>query len=451
MKSFGERLVDRLLALTSAVARRGMMPLRLLSAGAILVCLVGVWSVVHDPIATSRVRTGAAITAGINGDSSQAQTSNEVSGIQPAGPVPTHFVVMSLSHLGKYLTALGRGSCGVLYSSPCPVLARSTDGGVTWQQIHAFPSADSTALGEGVEPVVQPARAISHVLFTSRRVGYVFGSDLWVTRDGGETFAQVAHSGLSVLGLTEWQGKPLILTADGCIQGLCSGRIGISRLNAGGNALTAPLASVSPAAPYAGAILATSGSQLVITALGSAGSGDEPGSWNLVRTGLTRIPPPAGCNGTPFVTVVGRGSRGFLALCDAAVSPSTTTYSPMVSQDGASWTSAGSGNLTLPTQGRVSLATFDGIHIVATSGGPRSAPDGTTRTQRACAIVASVNAGKSWATPTHCGEASPGGMDDVEAWGANEFVTLTGTTSNYWRSSAINRSWIPTKISDRGD
>lgn len=316
--------------------------------------------------------------------------------------------------------------------------------------MHQFSSADTSASRGATQPRVQPAGALSEIVFISPSTGYVFGGDLWVTRDGGRTFTHVAHPGTTVLDVVVRNKQPLVLTASGCIQGVCSGRLEVSRLPAGDTSEVAQtLAAVTPSSQIDSASLVVGASALIVLASNEPGSGDAPGTWRLSGDVLAPLDPGAACNGKPFGTMAAAASGQLVAVCDEAVSAKTTSFSTVTSKDGgATWQLVASGDLALPTQGRISLATTDGRHIVAVSGGPRTAADATTRTSEANPIRVSSDGGATWSVPSGGDDVPAGGLDHVVASG-QEFLALTRTNAEVWRSTARGTQWSHTPVSGR--
>lgn len=80
---------------------------------------------------------------------------------------------------------LGTGPCGLGHVCRAR-LAGTTDGGARW---HRIASPDVPVGGPGHGPWV------SGVTFASRRVGWLYGSGLWVTRDGGGRWRKLSLGG----------------------------------------------------------------------------------------------------------------------------------------------------------------------------------------------------------------------------------------------------------------
>ncbi|CAM3513709.1 hypothetical protein [Dermacoccus barathri] len=422
---------------------------QLAAFGAIGLCLIGAWTIVRDPFAPTGVAQGETVA-----DAQQAQPpapggAAEVEGEQTISAVDKKFVLWSVTNAGDdTLFGLGEGDCS---GTPCPALVRSTDDGKTWTQMHTFSSADTSAATGATQPRVQPAGALSEVLFTSPSTGYVYGGDLWVTRDGGRTFTHVDHPGSTVLDVVVHDKQTLALTASGCIQGTCSGRLEISRLGGGDTPrLAQTIAAATPTSQIDAADLVVGGDSLIVLAGNEPGSGEAPGAWRLAGDSLAPLNPGSACSGKPFSAIAGNGTNRLVAVCDEAVSAKTTSFTTVTSTDGGgTWQLLGTGNLSLPTQGGISLATSDGEHIVAASGGPRTAADATTRTSDDNPLRVSSDGGRRWSEPSGGDDAPTGGMDDVRTLG-QEFLALSRTDGELWRSSDRGGRWTHTSVAGHG-
>lgn len=107
----------------------------------------------------------------------------------PTGqPVAAGFAPRSVTFVSADLGwALGSVPCA---GGTCPAIARTTDGGRTWSAGPAVPNAVAGAIPAG--PCV-----LCGLRFADERDGWIFGSDLWATHDGGTTWQQASIAGLS--------------------------------------------------------------------------------------------------------------------------------------------------------------------------------------------------------------------------------------------------------------
>ncbi len=104
--------------------------------------------------------------------------------------------------------ALTVTACG---TALCPGLARTVDGGRTWQPMPAPPG-----VVQGTTTNCDQAACVSHIRFASTSIGYLFGPALFVTRDGGRHWARTP--GLLVEALEPGVGQVLRVayTHSGC-------------------------------------------------------------------------------------------------------------------------------------------------------------------------------------------------------------------------------------------
>ncbi len=211
---------------------RVMVPLGVVLAAVIVVVVAG-GTLLRQPV------TGTATTSPESSASAVASTPTAT----PATPVPSTLVPITPSPEASasagavsavpadfqpvsvtFVSAsrgwvLGNATCG---GSSCGVIARTTDGGLTWTRI---PAPDA--------PVVVDAAAAGGVRglrFASALDGWAFGPDLWATHDGGDTWHREAlpgggtpqvmalEAGAGTVHVAFWTGEdPLIRIASGPI------------------------------------------------------------------------------------------------------------------------------------------------------------------------------------------------------------------------------------------
>lgn len=419
-----------------------------LAALGVVAVVLGARAIVRDPLGTSTVRAGQAVAGAAAAEPSPGASAH-VDAAQAIKPAAQGTIVWALSaRFGSTQFALAQSTCA---GTPCPVLLRTQDGGRTWQQVHAFTQADVSSAQGDAQPLIQPAGAISELRFLDARTGYLFGSDLWVTHDAGRTFTQVQHPGVSVLDVAAHDGQAFALTGASCIQGGCSGRIEVARIGTGrAPAVADAVAGVTPSGEVADARLVTAGKNLLVLTRAERSGGDASGAWRLTGGALTPLAAPPACNGKPLEAAAGLGSTSrMLAVCDAVVTARATSYSSVTSADGgATWQLAGAGNLSLPTQGHVSLAAKDATHVVATSGGPREALDGTTRSLPDVAVAASADGGRTWRRATVTPAPAPGGFDSLQARQPGTSA-VTRHDGDVWSSADNGLHWSRHSVSSR--
>jgi hypothetical protein len=100
-------------------------------------------------------------------------------------PVPKTFDLVSMTNAGgKHLFALGAATCA---TGDCVQVVASTDDGRTWTRRSAF--TDLTTPGARVTP--DRAHQVVGIRFATPDIGYLFGSTVKRTTDGGRTWTDV--------------------------------------------------------------------------------------------------------------------------------------------------------------------------------------------------------------------------------------------------------------------
>lgn len=443
-----DALLDRLshaIVRPGTGANRSRLRARLpqIAAGAaVLICLVGAWGVVRNPFGTSSVKGGRLVAAGNVDDASAAQRPTQLSAWQRPTAVPKNTQLWGLSApTARRWFALASVTCG---PERCPAVLRTRDAGRTWQVTHVFAHTDTSAASGPAQPDVQPDGALSGITFVDSSVGYVYGGDLWMTRDGGATFIRLPHPNATVLDVIAHGRTVTILTAEGCVQGTCSGRLALIRPIAGSvAALPAPVAGVTPDATISSAHLVQTPDETLLVAQGVPGSvGNAPGAWRLSGTALTELPVRSACHGNA-VLAVASADAATVGLCDATPATSSTSYSTLgQSGSAATWALRGAGNLVLPTVGRVDLAALsDGHTLIASTGGPRLAADGTTRSDTRAALAVSSDDGATWHAPRRPPSGVDGGFDSLVAVNARTIVAIPRVGPTWWRSTDAGQTW----------
>lgn len=386
------------------------------------------------------------------GATDQAQTGeptttpSSVSSQQAPTKVPPSFHTWSVSNAGQStLYALGQQDCG---GDICPVLLKSGTNGGSWTAVHKFTGTDVSAASGNEIPQIQPQRAISQARFATPSVGYVFGGDLWVTRDSGASFTKMSHPGDTVLDVEINQGEAVLLSADNCAQGECNGPIHVTRFDPAKDAVSGSEVQMTPSTPVrAGTVAVQQGQVFVQLTASDASKTIAP--MRLDGTKLTALSAPASvCGGTALqsVTPATNGKPTLFAICDPKASgTSDTTYTIVSSDtDGKSWRSVSSGALTLPRLGQVWLAAADPNHLVASAGGPRSITGVPAQTGSGSLMV-STNGGTGFgaAITTPKGTKLPkSGFDWTASAGGPIFYAVPRTTAGFWMTTKFGGPWL---------
>jgi photosystem II stability/assembly factor-like uncharacterized protein len=136
------------------------------------------------PGPTSTSSTGPATSTTTAGTAFSTPPTTTESG--PAGgPVPAGFTPASVTFVAPQLGwVLGTAPCA---TPPCTSIVRTRDGGRTWVGIPAPKAALSTGGAAG---------GVHRIRFADANYGWVFGPDLWATRDGGAHWASVTLPGV---------------------------------------------------------------------------------------------------------------------------------------------------------------------------------------------------------------------------------------------------------------
>jgi hypothetical protein len=316
-------------------------------------------------------------------------------GLTTPGYLPPYFrpfsVTWDSTSTGWIMGPAGTpGHCGAQQdSSICTSIARTDDGGQTWQGLPAPPVGGPMA-----------ATGVSGLRFLNASDGWAFGPELWATDDGGEHWHQVATGGSSVTDLETVDGRAYALFGD------CAAPAGptgdtiadcrthtLETATAGSDSWT-PVDGV-PAALSAGT---TALSSAVLELAGP--TGNQPATGYLVapdgtlysgpldgtawhRSGQLPCTPGAAANdGLPqdvLLSPAGTTSSGAARLALVCVGPGSGDTTAYLSNDGGvTWvkqSTVGSAGLAHVGVPQTLTALMNGTLILATEGSA-SAPGG---------------------------------------------------------------------------
>lgn len=404
---------------------------------ALMVLALGVYAWTVQPLG-GEVRRGSAIDPGaVVSGATGASTPAEISSAQPPMPVPSGLRTWSVSNAGSgSLFALGAADCD---QDVCPVLLRSSDNGTSWTAVHTFEGTDTSSARGDFVPFVQPDRAITQTRFAGPQTGYVFGGDLWITRDRGQTFTRMTHVGQTVLDVEIEKDTVAVLSSDGCVQGTCTGPVYLSLASPNDNAIRTTTATLTPTvAVSAGSIVLRAG----VPSVQLGGSATGPfASYRLDAGRLVPTTGPAACRGTGLhaMTAAADQSGVMYAVCAPTMQGDETSYTLVRSTDGGrGWTAVSVGALRLASIGQLSLTAPHADALVASCGGPRGdvgfVPAGEP------AVVRSDDSGRTFRTPK-TPPTSTTGFDEVSSPGASEVYATPRTGGGYWTSEDDGDTW----------
>ncbi|AKU17086.1 sialidase family protein [Luteipulveratus mongoliensis] len=408
-------------------------------AAAVAIGLTG-WSLQQTPFGHDDVSRGSAVSGKPVPTVSRLSTRGvqaPVSESQQPRPVPASFHTWSLSNAGSgTLFALGSGPCA---NGFCPAVLSSADEGASWTMVHSFAQTDTTRSQGTAQSPVQPERAITEVRFATPQIGYVFGGDLWMTKDGGVSFDRLAHPGQTVLDVEVDAGKDVVvLSADGCSATGCVGPLYLSRASAKGDEALTTTTQLELDTPVQDAQLVLRKGQVYVQPTATSAETARP--LRLQSGGLTAIPQPKECGASPLqaLTSAADNSGVLYAGCSVSVQGGTTAYRVLRSNDhGATWQSTPT-QVNVPSSGRLSLAVPRPDHVVVTTGGPRPGSAGGAIKQR---LQVTADGGRTWQLPTTPGALPEQGFDWTASPGGGQVYAVPRTAKGYWRSSTDGRTW----------
>jgi hypothetical protein len=199
------------------VRRLALVSMAALGAVALSACGLARSSTGGSPAATAAsAATSLSAAAGTAPASNPPTTPPAVtasatdSSLAVGGPVPAGFAATSVTFVSAgEAFVLGTAPCA---HAPCTSIVRTLDRGVSWTGL----PAPVVPLGDPYSNTGQPAAW--GIRFASPAEGFVFGSGLWVTTDGGERWTAAARPpGGVIVDLEVIDGQLLALT-DNCSQ-----------------------------------------------------------------------------------------------------------------------------------------------------------------------------------------------------------------------------------------
>jgi hypothetical protein len=294
--------------------------------------------------ASTATATGAAAGSATPTQGATAPTSGQPAG----GPVPNGFAATSVTFVSvDEAFVLGTAPCS---HAPCTSIVRTLNRGASWVGLPAPVVPLGAAQGSS-------GPAVWGIRFADPAHGFVFGSRLYETTDGGEHWAQVTGPSGSILSLEVIDGQVLALAAPCQAQSGCgqSGTLLRRALSGGSWQVVTQVSDPRLIATQARVAAVLDGTSVIVT-----------GNGGLTYT--TRATPCTTEAVAMATSVAVTSADGLALLCagqGAAGSVDKTVY---VSSDlGAHWTKAG-----LPARGGdpsdIAAATPAQLVVAAESG-----------------------------------------------------------------------------------
>lgn len=410
------------------------------TAAAACVALFAVWTWQQQPIDRQSVAPGSPVVSAPSVAAPSNSNPPEVSKAQRPTAVPKSFVTWSLTNAGSgTIYNLGSSTCR---QEICVTLLRSSDNGRSWDAVHTFSDVDtSSATGSNV-PQVQPTRAITQARFVSPQVGYVFGGDLWITRDRGASFTKMGHPGQTVLDVEIHHGEVVVVSADGCIQGSCSGKVYVSRTAGAAKRIAKPTATTQPDHPITSASAVVHDGTAFIQ-LASRKSGTSSRVLRLSGKKLVGVKAPRSCadSGLSSLTAASDVDKLMYAVCAPRTRQQNIAYTVVRSTDGGDhWTVMSVGALVVPRLGQLTVAAGDKTHVVVSMGGPRD-PGGPTASSSVGSLQQSTDGGRTFHHVQTSANLPAGGFDWAASPGGDEFYALSHQNAAYWKSVDNGNRW----------
>jgi hypothetical protein len=391
--------------------------------------------------ATTPDRSASATAAAKAAAAAAARTAADAKAAAEQALVLKSFAALSITNVGQgSIFVLGSSGCG---SGRCPSLLGSTDDGRTWHLVNTFKTnAPPTASKPGVpkgQGEVQAADVLSQVRFANAKVGWVFGSDVQYTTDGGKTFRPYDHLGAFVTDVETDGSQVVVASADGCANTVCDGARHVARAGITAPGATAEIGS----GPASGdledlRVVFDATTPYVSPRWRSAPkSGFEP--MRITAGGLEVLGPPGGTCADAnehdlIATADPRG--GLLAFCPAVGGGAAGSLGMAVSSStnqGMSWSAVSSDALILVNSGSRSFAAANAQDLLAVSGGDPAIHG---------SMKISHDGGKSWRSPGSAPPMPPSGWAWVGAPGGKTFYALSGdAVPAFWKSDDSGETW----------
>ncbi|MGC8635261.1 MAG: hypothetical protein ACP5VP_11510 [Candidatus Limnocylindrales bacterium] len=358
------------------------------------------------------------------------------------GPVPAGFQVVSATFVSPDLGwVLGTSVCS---TPPCTAILRTADGGRTWTRI----PAPATPVSPGpVQPGTTPG--VTGLRFADPLDGWAFGPDLWVTHNGGATWARVTIPGVSSGAVVE-----ALETSAGTVHavlydvGAAGSWVRLASGPVGSNGWTlSPTQVQIGAGPVPQAQLLLSGSagwmvEVDRTVVGGA---------RLVNGNWAAWTPPCSTVMGPAV-LAASGPTEVVAACDGGI----WGPAPTAAEEGQRLYASHNGGTTFAEIG--ATVPLTGVNAVASPAAGAVLAAGST--SAASALVGSFDGGRTWhtllrvsqtggqaATFTYLGFTTPTqGMAITQSGNVSGSAAPLGTGTLYLTRDG-GRTWSPVAFS----
>jgi len=293
--------------------------------------------VTRTSLLAAGVSTLAAVTLVLGGTLSAGAT-----GPVGAGAVPKGFEANSTAWLSPELGwVLGLAPCG---SKTCTDVIGTTDGGAKWGLLGSVPA-----------PIPQPgptapSPGITDVRFATAKVGWAFGPDFFVTRNGGRTWqkAAIPGAGRQVLAFDAEPSGAFAVVSPCALGSRCSKALGLYTASATAPAAWSRVALDLPWSAAAGVAMA--GSAVYVADFARSYSSHKDVLYASTDGGGHFVARNVRCDARPGQTldVAAWGSKDVALLCQAGSGTGQSDKFAYTSTDaGATWKPAG----TLPYDG----------------------------------------------------------------------------------------------------
>jgi hypothetical protein len=334
--------------------------------------------------ASSGAQVGETSSAGAHHHRQQASaTPQPTPDTSPAStappPAPPNFAATSVTfvgtHTGYLLGQAGTpGHCGPPKPYVCTSLAGTDDGGKTWHGV----SAPVTGAPNGPS-------GVSQVRFYNTSDGWAFGPELWATHNGGRSWRQISTGGMRVTALETagtrvfavWAqcSGPGAAWAAGCTgQALYSAAPGSNRWAPVPGAGSLSLNGTASAAALV--LTGSRGYLLPPTGVLLSGPVSSTGGWQPVTgSALPCRPGAAQADGQPAGAMLASTTSELVLVCPGAAAGGSQPKTVYTSADGGkTWAKAG----PAPSTGTATSVAGSATHtiVLATTAGIEVSRDG---------------------------------------------------------------------------